>query len=154
MSQHKYRLRGDPKQTFAGDEWEVVQTKKAAKNTKKQQQSDTSKARNETDMDTGDNIPKFKFPCNGCDIVVQNNEALLYHQATCLKLQVDPSKKNSFQCQARNLFPAEVNQPTPTREKVIVLSQTTGQVQTEASSPTYAAIVSDRMTYAPKVLID
>ena len=49
MSQHKYRLRGDPKQTFAGDEWEVVQTKKAAKNTKKQQQSDTSKARNETD---------------------------------------------------------------------------------------------------------
>ena len=108
MSQHKYPLRRDPKQTFGGDDWELVQNKKGNKNTSKQQQNVSSKGRN--DMDTGDNRPKFKFPCNGCDIVVQNNEALLYHQATCLKLQVDSSKPTSFLGQARKLIPADVPQ--------------------------------------------
>ena len=78
-------------------------------------------------------MPKFNFPCKGCEIVVQNNEALMHHQTTCLKLQIDPSKPNSFLGQARKLFPVE-EQPTPTLDKLTVLSQSPGQ--------TYAAAVS------------
>lgn len=48
MSQHKYPLRRDPKQTFAGDDWEIVQNKKAGKNSKKTGKNGTSTARNET----------------------------------------------------------------------------------------------------------
>ena len=48
MSQHKYPLRRDPKQTFAGDDWEIVQNKKAGKNSKKPGKNGTSTARNET----------------------------------------------------------------------------------------------------------
>ena len=123
MSQHKYPLRRDPKQTFGGDDWELVQSKKANKNTRKQQQKDSSKVRNE--MDSDDKVPQFKFPCKGCEIVVQHNEALRHHQATCPKLQVDSSKPTSFLGQARKLFLDEA--PTsPTQDKEIVLTQTHG----------------------------
>ena len=134
MSQHKYPLRRDPKQTFGADDWELVQNKKGSKNTRKQQKKDNIKVRNE--IDTGDNLlkPKFKFPCEGCEVVVQNNEALRHHQATCQKLQVDSSKPTSFLGQTRKLVPAEVS-TSPTKDKNIVLTQPMG-------SQSYAAMVS------------
>ena len=109
-------------------------------NTRKQQKTGSSNTSDETTI----GVPKFKFPCKGCNIVVQNNEALAHHQVTCLKLQVDPSKKSSFQCQARKLFLAEVTQPTtPAPEKTTALSQSPG--------PTYAAVVSPGPTMPPRI---
>ena len=119
MSQQKYKgvLRENPKKKL---EWEEVTSKKANKKLKKQQNGGSSKGGK-------------SYPCKVCDVIAQSEKALHHHEATCLKLVVDPSKPG-FYDQTKKLFPAEVAK-TPTREKLIVLSQPSG-------GPTYASVVS------------
>ena len=79
MSQQKYKgvLRQNPKKKLDGNEWEEVTSKKANRNSKKQQKGGSPKGGK-------------SYPCRGCNTAVQSEKALHHHEATCLKLIVDP----------------------------------------------------------------
>ena len=47
MPQQKYPLRNNPRQTYEGDEWETVQSKKGSKNMRKQQKNGPSNVNKE-----------------------------------------------------------------------------------------------------------
>ena len=130
MSQHKYKgvLRQNPTKKLDSDGWEKVTSKKASKDLKKQQNDGSSKGGKSN-------------PCKGCNIAVQSEQALRHHEATCLKLVVDPSKPGFFD-QTKKLFSAENIPSKPASaidfEKVALPpSQPTNE-----NCMTYAAVVT------------